>query len=175
MGLYASGRRLPVMGNIQFNDGKILFAGTKIAMDAACCCETPPDCFVCDPTDEVPSELTVTITGMGDVGDSCGECADLNGVYVLTPFNDPQAGLLACHWEYVLESTICGADRLHVHLTTSGPTTEAEFRGSTAYVWTETPNASPYDCLNLDVTWSDVSGGGGQCVMTGSTAHVQAL
>lgn len=32
------------MGNIQFQDGKILFVGGKIAMGSGCCCDPPPDC-----------------------------------------------------------------------------------------------------------------------------------
>jgi len=161
------------MANIQFNDKKILFVDNKIAFGAGCCCDAI-ECTCCDPSDDVPDELQVTISGLSD--NTCDDCDDLNGVYILPVSVDPVFSPAVCIWKYVFSSEVCGVDYIAVIL--YGASVSYVVFGITydaAIFWNESPNETSYDCLNLDETWSDVEQSGNTCDVSGSTARIEAL
>ncbi len=83
------------MGNIQFNAGKVLFVGTKIAMDAACCCVTNP-CTHCEAGCTGVGDLTVDIPALRVI--SCPDCADFaDNPWVLTYMGQEPFG---CIWDF---------------------------------------------------------------------------
>jgi len=96
------------MGNVQFNDSKVLFTSEgKVAMGADCCCDGV--CFRCSGVK--PLELQVVIEDIEDVP-SCLNFSDLNGTYIAAhcdpvPLGRTYPNTSACTWFYELPSTIC--------------------------------------------------------------------
>ncbi len=100
------------MGNIQFRNEKILFVGTKVAMDPACCCpEIGDDCEFCDNDPSITTAKKYTILASGITTCECVEdttffdfweldtAIDINtdGPFVLT-----QTGADPCIWAFTI-------------------------------------------------------------------------
>jgi len=104
-----------IMGQIIFQNSKILFAGNKIAMHEDCCCtKCDSACAYCT-TGYGPQEWQVVIAGIVD--GFCGDCdalGGLNGTYVLS---FKQA---ACEWRYVMPGAPCGYGLLSVNIRLNG-------------------------------------------------------
>ena len=93
------------MGNIQWNNSKILWTPrNKIAFHSDCCC----GCDSC--LDGTQGDLSVVIAGVSNR--DCTDCTDLNNTFVLSPVEsgDPIFTWAAenCQWFYDLPSPICG-------------------------------------------------------------------
>jgi len=78
------------MGKIHFRNNKVLFANNKVAMHENCCCG---GCDLCL-GGIGPAQIQVVISGLANQG--CGDCASLDGTYVLT--HDIWG--LECQWVY---------------------------------------------------------------------------
>ncbi len=91
------------MGNVQFNDSKVLFGGSGVAMDSDCCCPEEVSGVCCgDSATTVPRFLQVTASGIERCSDTNEElfgnccCDGSNNIYILefTPLSAPQE----CRW-----------------------------------------------------------------------------
>jgi|GEM_PF-2851287 len=130
------------MGNIQFNNNKILFSGSnKIAMDSSCCC----GCTGCSGT--APNQLSITIAGV--TGWPC--CSDFNDTFVLTL--TPHASG-RCQWEYSGAQCDITAymDGLTLRVEIVGAVGVCQFDFSYAETFGATPDCSAWN--NQSVTYN---------------------
>ena len=165
------------MGDIVFEDSKILFVDNKIAFDCACECVTPV-CLPCthDGDGIAPASMALTITGFTNGG--CDECAaELNGLFIC----DWALGANPCIFRYFLD--ICGADPgdtfyqiIFTHDTFSHDT-DIEVRlvrnGSIEVSWESLNLPGPFDCATLDEDCPHNAGSFPGCVGgAGTTCNV---
>ena len=147
-----------------------------MAWHPCCCCRYCANCT----SGYAPFQVQVDISGIAEEAPpDCGNCATLNGSYVLTFV----AGL--CRWEYELEAAICGVKFIRVEagglIFPLGYPLVASLRdaggGQLASVAKYFANSVP--CLTLDAeslgALSEGMGDPLSCDVTGSAVLVTAL
>ena len=96
------------MGNIQFNDGKILFVDNKIAFGSGCCCGG--DCEFCAEGYGNIASITVTLPSL--TNKTCSDCGDLSlQDWVITEMQTPTVSYC---WGQLLMPDWCDGGKVEV-------------------------------------------------------------
>jgi hypothetical protein len=137
-------------------------------MGPACCCRTPGVCTYCSDAATVPSQFSVTFTGISN--NTCSDCGTLNDTYVLDWVSD-------CTWQ-VDFSDICGFTRVSVVLIDTAII--VRFTPSAYNSWKKaiSPPAStnPIDCASIsDLTIPWVGAPGDTCTVQYATCKITAI
>ncbi len=125
------------------------------------CCFTCT-CANCTPSG-IPCEITVEIDGFGHVDDDCADCADLNGIYVLTWYGE-------CRWGYTRPSQICDSTWIDCWVTSSDLIVVVTHFFATDFYKQYEPGVG--DCNAWDEEELDPNDDYGQCRVGGATCKV---
>lgn len=96
---------------LRFLDGDLLFVGGNLAMSEDCCCDDVPVayCEACD--EDLPDEVSVTISGfVATGGANIADCPCYNLGTITVSRTTP------CEWRYVVDSTCTGGTQIQVIL-----------------------------------------------------------
>ena len=149
-----------------------------------CCCGGCGDGFDCDEfciDGNAPAQLEVEMIGL--TNESCSDCDDLNGTYVLDCEGEATGCSFGCNWWHLLESPACGIYSISCSLFTNGllvifstddfPSCGGLTSGGFNYI---ADPGDPADCMNWSsLALSLVSSFWSPCTHTGATCTVTSL
>ncbi len=160
------------MGNIQFNNSKILFVGTKIAFHSDCCCGSPGlECNGCN-LNTTRNEMRVTISGLSDSEPGCnpGECASFNGEYIVEQVESPPF----CIWRLVYDEGDCGDFEVELQISSVVILVFLNFTSNRDISWRKFISG-PIDCSDVDETLTFLLQTVGLCNVDTTTVRVESI